>query len=159
MRMTRSHRTLCKHRSFRKLRSNRWCLAIAKTSSASPKARLAPADCSRLLDPRPCGQRDQRFHAIGLIFHPVCRFVGVQCATFRAAMQDHKARFWVRARRDRLHSPAALTRAVTGIDVHVQAPQAKGTMIARGHRKRLHRLAAVRADKSAVVFFEIAWFP
>ena len=54
-------------------------------------------------------------------------------------------------RADGLKLSAAGIRPVAGVDVHVQRPQAKRTMIAGGIAQGLYFLSAIGADESAVV--------
>ena len=69
-----------------------------------------------------------------------------------ASVDDHKSSTRVGFHADRFHLPTALVCAIPGVDVHVQRPQAKGAMIARGIAQRNHFLSAMRANKTVVIF-------
>ena len=78
--------------------------------------------------------------------------VSMDLPATHTAMQDHKPLFGIGLGAHRLHFATAPVGAIPRIDVHVQAPQAKRAMVARGVAKRLHRLAAMRANKAVIVF-------
>ena len=80
--------------------------------------------------------------------------VAMDLAAFGALMNDDKSLFGVGLGTDRFHLPLTLTGAVSRIDVYVERPKAKGTVVARGVAERLHGLFAMCADKSVVVFCE-----
>ena len=78
--------------------------------------------------------------------------VAVDLSTSHTAMQDHKPLFGIGLGAHRLHFATAAVGAIPRIDIHVQAPQAKRAMVARGVAKRLYRLTAMRTNKTVVVF-------
>ena len=59
---------------------------------------------------------------------------------------------------DGLQIPPAGVGAVAGVDVHVEGPEAEGTVIAGGVAQRFYFLSAMGADESAVVLFEAFFF-
>ena len=97
-------------------------------------------------------QSDQELDAVGLRFCLVRGAVAVDLPAFGTAVNDHVAFARVGLYADRLHWRAALVGAVSGVDIHVQGPQAKRAMVARGIAQRQDLFFAVRADESAVVF-------
>ena len=82
----------------------------------------------------------------------MCRLVAAQLAAFLATVDDDIPPLGIRHGAHRLQRPTAGVGAISGVDVHVQAPKAKGAMVARGIAEGLHLPAAMRADKSIVVF-------
>ena len=80
------------------------------------------------------------------------RAVAAYLAAFCAAVDDNVPLFGVGLGANGLKQAAALVGTVTGVDVDVYGPQAKGTVVAGGISQRLYLSAAMRADKSAVVF-------
>jgi len=78
--------------------------------------------------------------------------VSVDLTATRAFVNDYVALFGVGYYLDWLHGRAAFAGAVTGIDVDVERPKAKGAVIARRISKRLYFTSAVGAHKSRVIF-------
>ena len=71
---------------------------------------------------------------------------------FLTLMQNHVALFGIGLYADRLHLPSALVGAIARVDVHVERPKAKGTMVSGGVAQGKHFLAAMGAHESVVVF-------
>ena len=67
-------------------------------------------------------------------------------------MDDNEAFFGIGEDFFRLESSAALAGAVTGVNVHVERPEAVGTMVSRGISERCDLAAAMGADEAVVVF-------
>ena len=82
----------------------------------------------------------------------MCRAVAAKLTASLAAVHDNKALFDIGLCRYRLHLSAARVGAIPWIYVHVQAPKAEGTVVARGIPKGRDLPAAMRTDKGAVVF-------
>ena len=101
-----------------------------------------------------CCEADNQAHIVGLDLRLVSSLVSHRPAASITAVGDNISALGVGLSLDGTENSAAVVGSVTGVNIDVQAPQAKRTMVARGHRKRLHRLAAVRADKSAVIFLK-----
>ena len=87
-----------------------------------------------------------------MIFCLVSGAVSMDLAAFLALVQDHVAFFGVRLNADRLHLTLAGVGAVSGIDIHVERPEAEGTMVSGGISQRLNLPSAMGADKAVVVF-------
>jgi hypothetical protein len=73
----------------------------------------------------------------------MCRLVAVQFTASGTTVYDHVALLGVGLHPDWLHLTLTLTCAVTGKNVKVHGPQAKGAMIARGIAQRLYFFAAI----------------
>ena len=97
--------------------------------------------------------RRQRQNLPNIIL-PIRRLVPLQRAADATAMGQNISDLLVRLGGDGVHDAAAARGTVTRIDVHVQRAEAIGAVVAGGVAQRLHGLAAVRADKAAVVFGE-----
>ncbi len=100
----------------------------------------------------PCCQADEQLFAVGLILCLVRGAVTAQFSAHGASVDDHKSSACIGLYADRFHLPAALVGAIPRVDVHMQRPQAKGAMIARGIAQRNYFLSAMRANKTVVVF-------
>ena len=111
-----------------------------------------PFDVFALFSNFPRRQPNQKTHAVGLGFCLVGGAVAVKLAAFGTAVNDHVSLSRVGLHADRLHRSAALVGAIPGIDVHVQGPQAKRAVVARGVAQGQDLFSAMRANKAAVVF-------
>ena len=80
--------------------------------------------------------------------------VAVKLSALGASVNDDESLFGIGLCADRLHLPLAFAGAVSGIDVYVERPEAKGAVIAGGVAQRFHFFSAVCADKAVVIFCE-----
>lgn len=71
-----------------------------------------------------------------------------------ASVDDDEPLFGVGLCADGLHLPLAFAGAISGVDIHVEGPEAEGAVIARGIAQGLHGFSAVLADKATVIFDE-----
>jgi hypothetical protein len=94
----------------------------------------------------------EQFHTVGLILCLMRGAVAVELTAFGASVNNNVALSRVGLNADRFHFPLAFAGAISGVDVYVKRPQAKGTVIARGVAQGVHLLAAMRADKAVVIF-------
>ena len=88
----------------------------------------------------------------------MCRLVATQLAALLTAVNNDVPALGIGHGRYRLQRAPARVGAVTGVDVHVQAPKAEWAVVARGVAKRLYLLATVRADEAIIVFRKSFYF-
>ena len=100
------------------------------------------------------GQANEERFIVGLDLGLVGGAVAVDLAAARALVNDDKALFGIGLGANGLHLSAAFAGTVAGVDVHVERPEAEGTVVARGVAKGLYGLSAVLANKSVIVFGE-----
>ena len=104
------------------------------------------------------GKFYNKIKIVGLHLCLVRCLVAYGLAATLTAVQDDISALGIRHGGHGLQGAAARVGAISGIDIHVQAPQAKWAMVARGVAKGLDLLAAMRANKAVVVFGKSFYF-
>lgn len=74
-------------------------------------------------------EADDETEIVGLDLGFVCRTVSADRSAFFASVDDHIALFRIHLHADRFELTAAIRRAVAGVYVKVERPQAKGTVV------------------------------
>ena len=78
--------------------------------------------------------------------------VAASLAADLAFVCDDIAAAGIRLGKDRAHRTPTGIFAVSGHNIHMERPEAKGAMVARGIAERLDLAAAVGTDKARIIF-------
>ena len=102
----------------------------------------------------PCRQTNEEGAVVGLNFGVVSGAVTAYFTALGATVDDDiaVAVLDIRLGADGLELAAAGIGAITGVDIDVKRPQAKGTVITGGIAERQDLFSAMRTNKAVVVF-------
>ena len=99
-----------------------------------------------------CGEADQQAEIVGLNLCLVCRAVAAKLTAFGALMHDDKAFSGVGLYAHGAHLSTAFRSAVARIDIQMQRPQTKRTVIAGAVAEGQYLSPAVGTDEGGVIF-------
>ena len=100
------------------------------------------------------GKLYDKRHVVRLNAGPVCGFVSQNGRAFLTRMYYYIALLGVCNRRHRLHKSAARVCPVSRIDVHMQRPKTKRTVVSRSSSERFDGFPTIQTDKALVIFSE-----